>query len=164
MRRLQVLCFSLALLAIAPSARADVQVTFSNPESYADAALHRDRGPKGREVALKTIREELVRLGKQYLAPNHTLKIEVFDVDLAGELEWWHGPYDIRYLRDYTWPSIKLRYTLEQGGEPIRSDEETVSDLSYQMNVVATTRSGETMPHEKLMLARWFRSHFAAAD
>ena len=57
MRRLHVLGFSLALLAISPTARAEVQVTFTNPESYADAALHRDRGPKGREVALKTIQE-----------------------------------------------------------------------------------------------------------
>ena len=42
------------------------------------------------------------------------MKIEVLDIDLAGELEWWHGPYDIRYLRSYTWPRIKLRYTLKE--------------------------------------------------
>jgi len=88
------------------------------------------------------------------------VKIEVLDVDLAGEIEWWHGPYDIRYLRDYTWPKIKLRYTLEENGQTIRSAEETVSDPSYQMSVIVT-RSGEVMPHEKAMLARWFRSRFA---
>jgi hypothetical protein len=164
MRRLRALSFSIALLGIAPSARAEVQVTFTNPESYADAALHRDRGPNGREVALTMVREELMRLGKRYLAPNQTLKVEVLDIDLAGELEWWHGPYDIRYLRDYTWPRIKLHYTLEQDGRPIRSAEETVSDMSYQMSVTAVTRSGESMPYEKLMLARWFRSRFATVD
>jgi len=164
MRRIQVLCSSFALLAITTAARAEVQVIFTNPESYVDAALHRDRGPKGREVALKTIQEQLIRLGEQYLASNQTLKIEVLNVDLAGELEWWHGPYDIRYLRDYTWPTIKLRYTLEQDGQTVRTNEETVSDMSYQMNIIATSRSGEIMPHEKLMLARWFRARFAAAD
>ena len=106
----------------------------------------------------------MIRLGEQYLASNQTLKIEVLNVDLAGELEWWHGPYDIRYLRDYTWPTIRLRYTLEQDGQTVRTNEETVSDMSYQMNIIATSRSGEIMPHEKLMLARWFRSRFAAAD
>jgi hypothetical protein len=30
------------------------------------------------------------------------------------------------------------------------------------MNVIAATRSGEVMPYEKEMLARWFRSRFAA--
>ena len=82
-------------------------------------------------------------------------------VDLAGRLEWWHGPHDIRYLRSDTWARIKLRYTLkDSGGQTIRSGEDSVSDTSYQINVI--TRSGEVMQHEKDMLARWFRSRFAA--
>jgi hypothetical protein len=157
-RRIQVLCFSLALLVITPSARADVQVTFTAPETYVDAGL-REHGARAREVTLKTIREQLLRLGERYLAPGQTLEIEVLDIDLAGELEWWHGPYNIRYLRSVTWPMIKLRYTLKDGGQTIRSGEETVTDPSYQMNVI--TRAGEIMPHEKEMLARWFRSRFA---
>jgi hypothetical protein len=160
---MQVLCFGLALLAISPSARAEVQVTFTAPETYVDAGLLREDGARAREVTLRTIREQLVRLGERYLAPSQTLEIDVLDIDLAGELEWWHGPYDIRFLRSYTWPKIKLRYTLkDSGGQTIRSAEETVSDPSYQMNVIAATRSGEVMPYEKEMLARWFRSRFAA--
>lgn len=165
-RRIQVLCFSfgfgLALLAIGPSARADVRVTFTAPETYVDAGLLREDGARAREVTLGTIREQLVRLGERYLAPSQTLEVEVLDIDLAGELEWWHGPYDIRFLRSYTWPKIKLRYTLKQDGQPLRSAEELVSDPSYQMNVIAATRSGDVMPYEKEMLARWFRSRFAA--
>ena len=161
-RRIQVLCFGLALLAISPSARAEVQVTFTAPETYLDAGLLRRDGERAREVALRTIREELMRLGERYLAPSQTLEIEVLDIDLAGEIEWWHGPYDIRFLRSYTWPKIKLRYTLKQNGRSIRSHEELVSDPSYQMNVIAATRSGDVMPYEKEMLARWFRSRFAA--
>ena len=137
-----------------------MRVTFTAPENYVDADLLRRGGERAREVALRTIREELVRLGERYLAPGQTLEVEVLDVDLAGELEWWHGPYDIRFLRSLTWPRIKLRYTLRQGGETIRSSEESISDPSYQMNVIA--RSGDVMPYEKDMLARWFRSRFAA--
>jgi hypothetical protein len=140
--------------------RADVQVTFTAPETYVDAGLLRDYGPRAREVTLRTIREQLVRLGERYLPPTQTLEIEVLDVDLAGEIEWWHGPYDIRYLRSYTWPKIKLRYTLKDNGETIRSSEEWISDPSYQMNIIE--QSGDIMPYEKEMLARWFRSRFAA--
>lgn len=137
-----------------------MQVTFTAPETYVDAELLRSGGPRAREVALKTIREQLMSLGGRYLPPNQNLDIEVLNVDLAGELEWWHGPYDIRFLRSYTWPTIKLRYTLkDSGGQTIRSGEETVSDPSYQLNVI--TRSIEVMPYEKEMLARWFRSRFA---
>jgi hypothetical protein len=162
-RRIQVLCFGLALLAISPSARAEVQVTFTAPETYLDAGLLRRDGERAREVTLRTIREELMRLGERYLAPNQTLEIEVLDIDLAGEIEWWHGPYDIRFLRSYTWPKIKLRYALKDGsGQTIRSGEETVTDPSYQMNVIAATRPGDVIPYEKQMLARWFRARFAA--
>jgi len=159
---IQVLCFGLALLAISPPARAEVQVSFTAPETYVDAGLLREDGARAREVTLRTIREQFVRLGERYLAPSQTLAIEVLDIDLAGEIEWWHGPYDIRFLRSYTWPKIKLRYTLKGNGETIRSSEEWISDPSYQMNVLAATRSGEVMPYEKEMLARWFRSRFAA--
>lgn len=161
MRGMKVLCFSLIALAIMPSARAEVRVTFTAPETYVDAEL-RDRGPRARDLTLKVIREQLVRLGERYLVPDQTLEVEVLDVDLAGELEWWHGPYDIRFLRSVTWPRIKLRYTLKQGDATIRSSEELISDPSYQMNVIAATRSGEVMPYEKEMLARWFRTRFAA--
>ena len=159
-RRTEILCLSVALLAMMSAAHAAVDVTFTAPEKYVDASLRREGGASAREVALRTIREQLVVLGQRYLAPGQTLKIEVLDIDLAGEIEWWHGPYDIRYLRDYTWPKIKLRYTLEENGQAVRSAEETISDPSYQMSVIVT-RSGEVMPHEKAMLARWFRSRFA---
>jgi hypothetical protein len=159
-RRTQTLCLSIALLAMTSSARAEVEVAFTAPEKYVDAGLRREGGASAREVALRTIREQLVALGERYLAPNQRLKIEVLDIDLAGEIEWWHGPYEIRYLRDYTWPKIKLRYTLEDSSQTIRSGEETVSDPSYQMNFIAT-RSGDVMPYEKEMLARWFKSRFA---
>lgn len=159
-RRTQTLCLSVALLVTISAARAEVDVTFTAPEKYADAGLRRENGEHAREVALRTIREQLLALGERYLVSHQTLKIEVLDVDLAGEIEWWHGPNNIRYLRDTTWPKIKLRYALEEGGQTIRSGEETVSDPSYQMNIIAT-RSGEIMPYEKEMLARWFRSRFA---
>lgn len=157
---LHALYVTAALVATVSAAHAEVDVAFTAPEHYVDASLRREGGVSSREVTLKTIREHLVALGERYLAANQTLKIEVLDVDLAGEIEWWRGPYDIRYLRDYTWPKIKLRYTLEENGQAVRSAEETVSDPSYQMSVIAT-RSGEVMPHEKAMLARWFRSRFA---
>jgi hypothetical protein len=159
-RRLYFLSLSVALLTIAP-ARAEVQVTFTVPEKYVDAGLQRD-GAGARELTLRTIHDHLVALGSRYLASSRTLKIEILDIDLAGELEWWHGPYDIRYLRSYTWPKVKLRYTLEDSGQTIDSREELVSDPSYQMNVI--TRSGESMPYEREMLARWFRSRFAAGN
>ena len=99
-RRIQVLCFgfSLALLAISSSARADVQVTFTAPETYVDAGLLRRDGARAREVTLRTIREQLVRARRTLSRTKSDLEIEVLDIDLAGELEWWHGPYDIRYL------------------------------------------------------------------
>lgn len=155
-----ILYLSAALLTAIPAAHAEVTVAFTAPEKFVDAGLRRHTGEQARELALRTIREHLVALGERYFTPNQNLAIEVLDVDLAGEIEWWHGPYDIRYLRDYTWPKIKLRYTLVEGGQTVRNGEETVSDPSYQMNIVAM-RSGDIMPYEKAMLARWFRSRFA---
>ena len=56
-RRVQVICFGLAMLAISPSARAEVRVTFTAPETYVDAGLLRRDGERAREATLRTIRE-----------------------------------------------------------------------------------------------------------
>jgi hypothetical protein len=129
-------------------------------------ALHRREfrqrlGAKARAATLDDIQKYLERLGARYLPPDRTLTIEVRDIDLAGRYEPWRSGnfYDVRILRDVTWPRIVVRYTLTQGTATLLSREETVSDLNYLMRP-KLRYSGDQLYYEKAMLDDWFRDRF----
>jgi hypothetical protein len=144
------------LLVAAMPAGAAVTVTFG-PGPYSDT------GPPGAET--EKVKDEIARhlqaLGSRYLAPQDNLRIEVLDVDLAGELQLSRSTgREIRIARGKAdFPRIKLRYALEAGAKSA-SGEETISDTSY-LWFPARGRESESLYHEKRLLDSWFKQHFA---
>lgn len=147
-----------AVAALAGSAQAAVVVTFKEPDKYVDAGRQWDR-----EDFLTEIERHLQQLGERYLPPNQTLKIEVLDIDLAGD-ERFRPRFgaDIRVLKGRAdWPSVHLRYVVEGAGKPGDTREETVSDQNYLMHPI--TRP-ERLSYEKRMLDKWFKARFASRE
>lgn len=144
------------LLVAAMPAGAAVTVTFG-PGPFSDI------GPAGAEE--EKVKDEIARhlqaLGSRYLAPQDNLRIEVLDVDLAGEVELSRSnSRDIRILRGKAdFPRFKLRYALEAGAKSA-SGEDTISDPSY-LWFPARGRESESLHHEKRLLDSWFKEHFA---
>ena len=146
--------FAMLLVAAMPAGAA-VTVTFG-PGPYSDI------GPPGAET--EKVKDELARhlqaLGSRYLAPQDNLRIEVLDVDLAGEPQMGRGGRDVRVARGKAdFPRIKVRYSLDAGAKSA-SGEETISDTSY-LWFPARGRESETLYHEKRLLDSWFKAHFA---
>ena len=138
---------------LAAVAHAEVQVTFDEPERYSDAGR---RAPE----RFKDLEEHFRKLGERYLAGGQSLRIEVLDIDLAGEPRYGarSEPNDLRVLKGKAdWPSIRLRYVLESGGREIDRREETISDRAYLERPI---RQPESLAYEKRMLERWFASRF----
>lgn len=150
-----------ALLVPGAPGLAAVTVSFVAPENYSDAATRgRYHAPASSEM-LRQLSAHLVKLGERHLPAERSLRIDVLDIDLAGEFESLpsrvHG---VRVMRDVTWPRIKLRYVLEQDGQVLREAEEVVADPAYLMG---GPRLGNTdrLYYEKRMLDSWFRQRFA---
>ena len=149
------------LLTGAAWAGGTVNVSFIEPERFTDAG---ERSYYYSPAALKQIEEYLQWLGQRYLADGQVLKIEVTDVDLAGELRPIVSRGDmVRIVRGRAdWPRFKLRYTLaDHDGKTLSHGEETVADLDYTRNV-ATTGDYNPMKYERLLLEAWFRARFTA--
>ena len=162
----QALCLAGAsLIAFAGSARAapaDLNVSFLHPEAYADAAYSRSyAGERERAEVMRDIERHLRGLADRALPPGDALRIEVLDIDLAGGFEPWRGPSasDLRVLRGVTWPRIRLRYTLERGGQVVASAEELVSDMHHLMTS-NRYMTGDRLRYEKAMLDDWFDRRF----
>ena len=157
------LTLSLGLLLAASVAQAagTAQVSYVQPERFADAGdAYRDQ-----EGNLRTLSRHLEALAGRHLGDGQTLRIEVLDVDLAGEVRPVRRLHqDVRVLKgSVDWPRIKLRYTLETAGQAPRQGEMTVADLAY-LQRVNRYPDNESLRYEKRMLDEWFSEQFAAGS
>ncbi len=146
---------SLFVVASSLPARAagSVEVNWLHPEQYADAG----RSVVDRDRALQALGEYMGRLG-QRLPDGQTLKLDVLDLDLAGEIEPYgrHGWNEVRILRGGAdWPRMKIRYTLSADGRTLQSGQANLADMRYSMS----TRE-EELGYEKHMIDKWFKATF----
>ena len=143
------------LLALPASAA--VVVFFPNP-----AYQYTDVGTPGAEAeqTFAALAQHLQRLGDRYLPSGHSLRVEILDVDLAGDLR--RGAMrEVRVVRGSSdFPRVTLRYTLESGGRTLESREEILSDSSY-LWFPSKVRESESLYHEKRLLETWFKDRFA---
>lgn len=145
--------------AAAPDAAAPaaVQVEFAQPERFIDAG----DGPADIRANLAVLGRCLQDLGRQWLQPGQSLRIEVDQVDLAGRVEPpLRLPQSLRVLRGGAdWPRIELKYTLRDATTGAQeSGAASISDPAYQVH--PTAYSGESLRYERRMLAQWFRTRF----
>lgn len=150
---------SLAQTAATPN----VEVTFDKPEHFRDASLDSNGYQRGADAyVMKELSAYLVKLGQRYLPAGQTLRIDIRDIDLAGRYEPWNSyAYDVRFMREITWPTIELNYTLSQPGKPDQQAQERVSDKMYLSRPGRQVSSSDRLFAEKAMLDDWFRQRFA---
>ncbi len=143
-------------LAAAAQAAGTVSVSFVQPENFTDVKdsfLSKDRH-------LEALKRHLEQAAAPYVVDGQTLKIEVLDVDLAGELRPSARAHDLRVLKGSAdWPRIQMRYALEGPGQTTRSGEARVQDMAYLMQR-AYWPSGDALAYERRMLDAWFKAEF----
>jgi hypothetical protein len=133
-----------------------LDLNFIAPESFSDIG----HGSYDRERNLKTLADYLQTLAAQ-LPEGQTLKLEVLDIDLAGEL-LPRATQEVRVMRGTVdWPQMALRYTLTQNGAALKSGEARLSDLGYLTALRARDTAGGDLAYDKRMLQDWFRKTIA---
>ncbi|MBP6764619.1 MAG: DUF3016 domain-containing protein [Rubrivivax sp.] len=149
---------ALGLVASLGSAQAAGTVVLSwlDDANYADAG----RNTVERERTLQTLGRHIQALGAQ-LPDGQVLKLEVLDLDLAGDARPWHGRYmdEVRVLGGMAdWPQMKLRYNLQAGNQTLASGTASLSDMGYLFR----QRVG-VLAYEKHMVDAWFQQTFVAS-
>jgi hypothetical protein len=147
-----------AAFALPGAAQAATTVTFVNPETYRDGNL--SWGPVDQRLTFQGLERIIQRLARERLPPGYEIDIAVLDLDLAGKINPIRSRTgELRVMRQDTWPSMKLSYTLRRGGKVVARGQDTLRSMNYLLDPVAV-RSGEPLSFEKAMLDRWFRSRF----
>jgi DUF3016 family protein len=144
------------ILFLAPMAQAVAEVTvdFVDPAHYTDPGNNRYDA----EHDLQVLQGHLVKLGDRCLAEGERLELQVLNVDLAGRPEWWHAAgYDLRVMRDISWPRVDLAYVWRDGTGKLRAQgRERIIDQGYLSRSAYLSTDTDELPYEKAMLRDWF--------
>lgn len=148
-----------ALFCIASGAtNAAVTVNYVNPDKMTDVPRF-ETERKSMEIDLREFFEELAR----QLPAGQDLKVDILDIDLAGEVFPRVAIRDVRVTRgSYDFPRIHLRYSIEQDGKVLRSGERELADRNYQLSV--NSYRNEMYSYEKQMLGEWFKKDVLAGQ
>lgn len=144
---------SVSLGAIAAAAQAQAEVNFIKPENFADigwAGVDRDN-------AMKQLGEHFKALAAREL-PGKQLKIDVTDIDLAGEVEPRVRMDRVRILRSVTIPRMSFTYTLSENGQVLKSGKANLKDMNYQDAGGNRYFDSEPLRYEKKMIDDWVAS------
>lgn len=149
-----------SLIAVAAAASAGtVEVTFIGADNYWDAGNTSWDEPGN----LKLLATHLQKLGRQWLAADQVLKIDVLQVDLAGSVRPFHGTTAIRIInKGPDLPKLHMRYSLLAGDKALASGDEWVTELDVLNGLPPTGDSGPLF-YEKRMLDHWFKARFVDA-
>lgn len=147
---------ALGLLALSAAAQADVTVKFVEPDKFSD--IKDNSGFRDKDI-LKDIEVHLVAQAQKAL-PGRDVRIDVTDVNLAGEVEpFWRSAQWLRVMRTVTLPSIDLKYEVLEAGKVVQQGEVRLRDMNYQDGFNGYS-SGDTLRYEKRMIDRWLKQEF----
>ena len=148
------LALTVLFLLSAGSAAAGVTVTFLHPEDYSDMPL----AAYDRDALIKQFSDYFAYLGKS-LPPGQELKIEVLDIDLAGQIKPnFRRRNDLRVLKNGAdGPQMHLRYALESQGTVLQSGDEQLNNLGYMNRFNSYSTSNDPLRYEKQMIEDWFK-------
>lgn len=149
---------ALALCAVAAHAAGTVEVSFKPVTELADAGSDRHDGE--RNVA--RLSDHLRTLAAR-LPDGQALKVEVTDLDLAGQMRPTRRGGDIRVLNGRAdWPSLTLRWSLAAGGRTLAEGNERIADMAYQLHPLRGA-DDRALGYELRLIDRWFEERVLTA-
>ena len=149
--------FAVLCLVASASASAAATVSYVNPGKMTD--VPRDKWD--REKMEEDLLEHFNKLAAK-LPAGQELKVEILDIDLAGDVFPLVAIQNVRVFRGRgDFPHIHLRYRIEQDGKVISSGERELTDMAYMMGF--NRYHDELFGHEKQLLDDWFRKDVVAA-
>jgi len=148
-------------LLLSPNAfSASSEVTWTDYKSYRDIDPGNDGRKQFRERTFKDLEKHFAKLAAT-LPEDQILKIDVTDVDLAGDTNA-AGIHRTRIIKQLYSPRMNFSYQLlDADGKVIQSDEVVVKDMNFMSGSRLKYRN-RSLGYEKKMLDDWFEKTFKA--
>jgi len=159
MKKIIVLSTTLLVWVWAGSASAGTsEVKWNETDKYTDIRAGNEHRGHFKARIFKAFEEHFSKLSES-LPEGQLLKVEVTDVDLAGDVRF--DTMDrIRVVKSLYIPRIEFSYEVVNSDKSIaRSGDVDLKDMGFLTS--STSRySHKTIPYEKRMLDKWFKKTF----
>jgi len=134
------------------------EVTWTDYEKYRDIRPGNENRKSFRERTFKNFEKHFAKLAEN-LPEGQVLKIDVTDVDLAGDT--LAGGIDrLRIVKDIYFPKMNFSYQLVNAdGSAIVAAEVELKDMSF-MRTSSLKYRNDSLGYEKKMLDDWFFKAF----
>ena len=138
---------------------ANSEVIWTDYKSYRDIKESNEGRKNFREKVFKNFEKHFTQLAAR-LPENQTLKIEVTDVDLAGDTRVI-GIDRLRIVREIDFPRLNFSYQLlDENHKVIKSEDVVLKDMNF-MSGSNARYSNDLLAYEKRMLDEWFQDSFS---
>jgi hypothetical protein len=143
---------------------AQIDTEFKDVDDYTDFSVNGLSEEKTLGIFESELEDELDRFAKKYLPEGYALSITFTNIDMAGDIQPWRNRHnaDIRYVERIYPPRLAFSYVLKDTeGTVVSEGEESISDLAFDMNIIAPMRSRHTsFFYETTLLGDWMRKTF----
>lgn len=157
MKKFQVILALLAAMSFAGQA-AKVELKFNKPDKFVDIRAGDANQARYREDVFYNIEKHLNKLAAK-LPEDYTLKVEVNDLDLAGDVRF-SGGRALRVISEPFAPRIAFSYQLLDGNDAeVSQGSENIRDTSF-MTLRSLRHKRENLGFEKSLLDDWFKDTF----
>ncbi|KGJ93321.1 DUF3016 domain-containing protein [Colwellia psychrerythraea] len=148
-----------SVLLLTPNAfAASSEVTWKDYESYRDIDSGNENRKSFRERTFRKLEEHFAKLATS-LPDGQVLKIEVTDVDLAGDTHVG-GINQTRIIKQIFMPRMNFSYQLlDADGKVIQTEAVVVKDMNFMSGINLKYRN-DSLGYEKKMLDDWFKKTF----
>jgi hypothetical protein len=134
------------------------EVTWTDYEKYRDIRAGNSNRKHFRESTFYNFEKHFTKLAKR-LPEGQVLKIDVTDVDLAGDTNAG-GIDNIRIVKNIYFPRMNFSYQLvNDDGSEIDAGEVKLKDMSFMISNRLKYRN-QLLGYEKNMLDEWFLETF----
>ena len=150
-----------ALLALVPlTEAATVEVSWKDPQEFRDIRTVNDNQLRFQERVMTELEQQIRDETLSRLDDGQSLKVEIDDLDLAGDIEYFHPnyPFGLRVVRNVDFPQMTLSYELRAAdGTLLKAGTEHVADLGFRFTtLIGNDRT--PLRYEKQMIREWSQS------
>jgi hypothetical protein len=141
---------------------ATVAFEYTNPDEFRDIRATEQSQPKFEQSVLREFEDEF-RDQAAKLPDGQTLHVTLTDVDLAGDIEYFHHayPFGLRVIRDIDFPQMELSYELrDASGAVLKSGDDRIADMNFHFPTYATRLNQQPLDYERALIKQWVRETF----
>jgi hypothetical protein len=148
-------------LAMSAGAQAaTVAFEHTDPNDFRDIRATDQGQAKFEERVLREL-EDQFRKEAAALPEGQTLQVTVKDLDLAGDVEYFHRwyPFGLRVVRNVDFPRMEFSYVLrDANGRVLSEGDEELSDMSFRFNTLID-RTRDPLDYERRLISEWAKEN-----